>query len=259
MIKSRFVFTLLLVIYSCTSYAQSVARHNLLNEFKRKIYISLNDSLLYRILYRVNYDKSKKYPLVLFLAGDGARGNDNDLQLTAIPNSLIGDLERVKYPCFILAPQCPKKQVWVKFSKVEESLQSTPEPTPPARLTLALMDQLIDKLPVNRQKIYITGYSGGGEGTLDFIMRRPEFFAAAVPICSVSDTSKAHLIAKIPIWAFHGENDNINPVKYSRLLVEALKLHGGSPKYTEYPDVGHNSWTKAYEEPGLMEWLFTQP
>ena len=98
----------------------------------------------------------------------------------------------------------------------------------------------------------------GGEGTFDFLTRRPDLFAAAIPICSVSDTGKANLIYKIPLWAFHGDQDDVNNVKYSRLMINALKKLNGNPIYTEYPGIKHNSWSKAYSEPGLFDWLFTQ-
>ena len=46
--------------------------------------------------------------------------------------------------------------------------------------------------------------------------------------------------------------------RISHDMVAALKKAGTKVKYTEYPGVGHHSWTKAYEEPGLPEWLFSQ-
>ena len=98
----------------------------------------------------------------------------------------------------------------------------------------------------------------GGEGTFDLLTRRPDLFAAAVPICSVSDTARANLIYQIPIWAFHGDQDDVNNVKYSRLMIDALKKNNGTPIYTEYPGIKHNSWSKAYNEPGLFDWLFSQ-
>jgi hypothetical protein len=41
-------------------------------------------------------------------------------------------------------------------------------------------------------------------------------------------------------------------------MVAALQLVGAQIKYTEYPDVAHASWTPAYDEPGLNDWLFAQ-
>lgn len=149
-------------------------------------------------------------------------------------------------------------RLWVYFPHFPESLEATAEPTFPAQWTFQLIAQLMATLPIDEQRVYITGYSGGGEGTFDFVTRRPHLFAAAVPLCSVSDTAKANLIHHIPIWAFHGDKDEINDVKYSRMMIAALKKHGGKPNYTEYPGMGHSIIAKAYQQPGLFDWLFLQ-
>ncbi len=226
--------------------------------YTKAVYIANNDTLPYRLLYPLRYDKHKKYPIVLFLHGAGQRGTDNEAQLTGVPKGLTDSAGREKYPCFILVPQCAKKDVWVKFPHFPTSLEPTAQPTPSAGAALALLDQLIKQLPIDGKRVYITGYSMGGEGTFDFLTRRPDLFAAAIPICSVSDTAKAKLIYKIPIWAFHGDQDDVNNVIYSRIMINALKAQGGNPVYTEYPRVKHNSQGKAYSEPGLFDWLFAQ-
>lgn len=98
----------------------------------------------------------------------------------------------------------------------------------------------------------------GGFGTLDLCAREPRKIAAAVPVCGGGDTSKAAAMAKIAFWVFHGGADDVVPPAFSHDMVAALKKAGTKVKYTEYPGVGHHSWTKAYEEPGLPEWLFSQ-
>lgn len=213
-------------------------------------------SLPYRLIYPLHYNKHKRYPLVLFLHGAGQRGNDNESQLKGVPNALTDTVGREKYPCFILAPQCPKNDVWVKFPHFPQSLQTTEQPTPSAQLALAILDSLLQHLPIDKKRVYITGYSMGGEGAFDFLTRRPKLFAAAIPVCSVADTSRAKYIAKIPIWAFHGDADDVNDVKYSRLMIAELKKYNGQPKYTEYPGVKHNSWMQAYGEKEVWEWMW---
>jgi predicted peptidase len=198
------------------------------------------------------------YPIVLFLHGAGERGTDNDIQLAVMPGQLVSAAGQSKYPCFILAPQCPKNDVWVNFPQFPEVLQAPDTPTTAMRMVIEVMVKLEKELPVDKHRVYLTGYSMGGEGSFDLLIRRPDWFAAAIPICSVSDTSKAGRISKIPIWAFHCDQDNVNDVKYSRLMINALKSHGGNPKYTEYPGVKHNSWGMAYKEPALYDWLFLQ-
>ncbi|QKJ32226.1 prolyl oligopeptidase family serine peptidase [Mucilaginibacter mali] len=226
--------------------------------FTKAVYVSGTDSLPYRLLYPLHYDQHKKYPIVLFLHGAGQRGKDNESPLAGVPQALTDPIGREKYPCFILVPQCAKKDVWVKFPGFPESLQATDLPTPSARAAFAQLDILISQLPIDKKRVYIMGYSMGGEGTFDFLTRQPELFAAAIPICSVSDTAKARLIHKIPVWAFHGDQDEVNNVRYSRMMIGALKKQGGKPIYTEFPGAKHNIWMQAYSQPGLFDWLFAQ-
>ncbi len=98
----------------------------------------------------------------------------------------------------------------------------------------------------------------GGHGVWDVISRQPDLFAAAVPICSAGDTRKAPLLIHLPIWCFHGDADPLVPVQHAREMIAAIKRAGGSPKYTEYPGVGHNSYVNAFKEPELLPWLFSQ-
>ncbi|MHA4810005.1 carboxylesterase family protein [Flavitalea flava] len=244
------------LLIACGFFTNAAAQN--IDIFTREYYISGKDTMYYRLLYPKNYDKNKHYPIVLFLHGDGERGNDNERQLYAIPKVLTDSAGRIKYPCFILAPQCPYNRLWAYFPDFPKSLRTTLTATFPAQWTFSLLHELIKNLPINQNKIYITGYSGGGEGTFDFLTRHPDLFAAAVPLCSVSDTGKADLIKQIPIWAFHGDHDEINNVKYSRLMIDAIKRHGGNPNYTEYAGMGHNIINRAYNEPGLFDWLFLQ-
>jgi predicted peptidase len=98
----------------------------------------------------------------------------------------------------------------------------------------------------------------GGYGTWDLLSRQPERFAAAVPVCGGGDEKKAGKMVKVPIWAFHGAKDEAVPVSRSRNMVGAVNKAGGAAKYTEYPDVGHDSWNGCYADPEMMEWLFGQ-
>lgn len=251
--KYAFIATITLFFGSLLSVG---AQHP--EQFRKEVFVTAGDSLPYRLLYPKNYNPRKKYPVVLFLHGSGVRGNDNEKQLASVPAALTESAGREKYQSFILVPQCPAKDVWVKFPGFPNSLTATPEPTPAARSVFKLLDSLIAHTAIDKKRVYVTGYSMGGEGALDFIARRPELFAAAVPICSVSDTATAKVIRKIPIWVFHGDDDKVNDVKYSRIMIEALKQQGAKPIYTEYPGVPHNSWTKAYQEPELFGWMFRQ-
>ncbi len=90
------------------------------------------------------------------------------------------------------------------------------------------------------------------------IAQRPTFFAAAVPVCGLPDFSTAPIVKDVPIWNFHGDADDVEPVATSRRMIDAIVKAGGHPIYTEYPGVGHPSFAWAYTEPSLIEWLFAQ-
>jgi len=220
---------------------------------------SKGDTLNYRQLYP-DSDPMRKYPLVIFLHGSGERGSDNDAQLKWGVMNFAKDDNMMKYHPIVIAPQCPEKMQWSNFSRTQNStdmkLQSSPSKT--MELVFELIQQAIKKLPVDTNRIYITGLSMGGYGTFDAIERYPDLFAAAVPVCGGGDTSKASSIAHIPTWTFSGSEDPaVNPM-YSVNMLEALRRAGAHLGFTQYPETGHFSWLGAYSDPLMMEWLFRQ-
>jgi predicted peptidase len=219
---------------------------------------SSGDSLLYRFLFPDN-DPTRLYPLVIFLHGSGERGNDNNAQLKWGVMNFAADENMKKFPSYVIAPQCPTGMAWANTSRGKNGeiiLQSTP--SKPMQLLMELIREMIKKFQVDTNRIYITGLSMGGYGTFDALQRYPNFFAAAVPVCGSGDVSKAASIAHIPLWMFGGANDpSVNPTLLYD-MVNALIKAGAHPGFTEYPNVGHFSWIPAYNDPMMMEWLFSQ-
>jgi predicted peptidase len=121
------------------------------------------DTLNYRQLYP-DYDTLRKYPLVIFLHGSGERGNDNESQLKWGVMNFASDQNMIKYPAIVIAPQCPEKMNWANFSNKKNSREKLLQPAPskPMELLIVLIRQLIKKLPVDTNRIYITGLSMGG-------------------------------------------------------------------------------------------------
>lgn len=200
----------------------------------------------------------EKYSLVLFLHGAGERGDDNESQLIHCTSRFLQDDLRQEHPCFVLAPQCPQDEKWVDVNWSAESHSMKAAPASPLELALEALGSVEQRFRIDADRIYLMGLSMGGYGTWDLICRYPDRFAAAVPICGGGDATVAAKITDVPVWVFHGGNDAVVRPERSRNMVLALKKAGGQPRYTEYPGVGHNSWTPAMSEPGLFEWLFAQ-
>ena len=247
------LFALFTVLFCYGSSIDSFSQSSL---FSIENYVNdTGDTLKYRQLIS-DYDPVSKYPLVIFLHGSGERGEDNESQLKWGVMNFASDQNMKKHPSIVVAPQCPKNMSWGNFSY--EDMQLQPTPTKPMKLLMELINQAILKLPVDTDRIYITGLSMGGYGTFDAISRYPNLFAAAVPVCGGGDVSKAPAISNIPIWIFHGALDGaVSPV-LSQNMVEALTQAGAHPGYTQYPEVGHFSWIAAYSDDMMMEWLFRQ-
>jgi predicted peptidase len=215
--------------------------------------------LLYRLLKPKMLLEQHTYPLVLFLHGLGERGNNNKAQLKWGVKNFATDENIEKYPCFVAAPQCPMNDLWAALQNLSPPYNMAEKPAEAMRMALELVGALQKEYPqIDPKRIYVTGLSMGGFGTWDAVQRQPDLFAAAVPVCGGGDVSKAERIVHIPIWAFHGAEDRLVIPKWSRDMIKAIQEAGGNPKYTEYPGIGHQSWIKAYSDPELFIWLFSQ-
>jgi predicted peptidase len=226
----------------------------LLNKFEPRVFKdTAGRSLNYRLFKPAAYDSKTNYPLVLFLHGAAGMGDDNARQFNGgneVPLlALAADDAQARYPCFVLAPQCPRTDHWRSESA---------HPSESIRLTLAAIESLKREFRIDRRRLCVVGVSMGGHGVWDLVTRFPKTFAAAVPICSAGDPQKAPKIVSLPIWCFHGDADPAVSVEYARNMIAALRKAGGHPKYTEYPGVGHDSYRNAFEEPDLLPWLFAQ-
>jgi predicted peptidase len=172
--------------------------------------------------------------------------------------SIIRFIERFNKPAFVIAPQVADGHQWVDTPWSDDAHVLPKSPSASMSLLLGLIDSVNQKLPIDRRRIYITGISMGGFGTWDLLMRRPDEFAAAIPICGGGDETSAHLIRDIPVWVFHGGDDQVVKTHRSRNMIEALEGVAGRPRYTEYPGIGHDSWTVTYDNPEVLQWLFEQ-
>jgi predicted peptidase len=230
---------------------------------KKEFAFADGKTLPYRILYPENYDKTKKYPLILFLHGAGERGSDNEKQLTWGAKLFLKDENRKSFPAIVVFPQCPQESFW-PTAKVDMSTQPvkidfdySSQPNWPLTAANELVRKLSNEEAIDKSRIYVTGLSMGGMGTFESVYRYPDLYAAAMPICGGGDIGRYDKrVAKVPYWIFHGDADVVVDVKLSRDMVAKLKTLKVDVKYTEYPGVNHNSWENAFAEPEYMSWMF---
>ncbi|NQV34554.1 MAG: DUF1080 domain-containing protein [Phycisphaeraceae bacterium] len=207
------------------------------------------ETLQYRIHVPEGLESGQTVPLVLFLHGAGERGDDNAAQLVHGVKSMVDYSVRTKQPLILLAPQCPKGSGWGGRRNQTKN---------PLSLALELVEQTKKSLPVDADRVYITGLSMGGYGTWTAIAQKPDLFAAAIPICGGGSPDSAGELVSVPVWAFHGGADGTVPPERSRVMIAAIQAAGGWPRYTEYPGVGHNSWTRTYADDVVLDWLLSQ-
>lgn len=232
--------------------------------FEKKSFVYAKDkNLPYRILYPENYDRNKKYPLILVLHGAGERGNDNEKQLMHGAKMFLTPENRTQYPAIVVFPQCPSNSYWatssidrtkspIKFRFNYDSVPSWPQAA-----ATALVNKIADEESVDKGRIYITGLSMGGMGTFEAVYRNPTLFAAAAPICGGgNDSLYNNSVKKTAFRIFHGDADVVVNVDLSRKMVSRLKELKVPVEYIEYPGVNHNSWDNAFAEPSFMSWLF---
>ncbi|PWT78118.1 MAG: phospholipase [Bacteroidetes bacterium] len=252
--------TILFLLIGFGIHAQDFDRYE-----KKEFYVD-GKLLRYRILYPEQFDRSKSYPLIIFLHGAGQWGSDNEKQLLHAGDFFLVDSVRKKFQAIVILPQCPRGQSWSYFQFKWDSAERRillffpyqEQPSINESLVKKLSDSLVQARLVDSHQIYLGGLSMGAFGVFDMITRYPGYFAAAFPICGGGNTQMASRIAgKTALWIFHGSADPLVNVNLSRNYYQALKNLGGDVKYTEYPGVRHNSWDNAFAEPQLIPWLFS--
>jgi predicted peptidase len=256
--KKHFIISILtFMCIAMTGFSQEK------EQFKKESFIQQRDTLNYRILYPENFSEDKTYPLMLFLHGAGERGRDNEKQLVHGSTLFLDSLNRKKFPAVVVFPQCPESDYWSNVN-VDRSadgnnfkFENGGEPTKPLSQVIKLLDSLINRSFIDKNRVYVGGLSMGGMGTFEILYRRPDMFAAAIAICGGADPETVSAYAKTtPVWIFHGAMDDVVNPKYSLKMAEALLKAGAHPKMYLYDTENHNSWDRAFAEADFLPWLF---
>jgi predicted peptidase len=214
----------------------------------------------YQVYLPADFDRSRSWPVVLFLHGAGERGDDG-MRATSV--GLAGSIrwDRARAPLVAVFPQCPADSTWLGE---------------PGGAALAALDRTVEEFGCDPDRVYLTGLSLGGYGTWQLAFEHPGRFAALVPVCgglrAHPGTATVHALPDVrgeadpyaavaarlhgvPVWVFHGAKDPVIPVEESRRMAAALRAVGADVRYTEYPEAGHSCWDQAYSERELWKWL----
>jgi predicted peptidase len=171
----------------------------------------------------------KKWPLIVYLHGGSRRAG---FGLPAIVD------RNESFPFVVLSPQCPEGEYWTDTEAV-----------------IALLDEVMSKYAVDASRVYLTGHSMGGFGTWYLAYKHPEKFAAIAPMsASLVITAWASRLKEMPIWAFHGEKDNLVPVSDTQDLIDRLRALGKEVRFTVLPNRDHYI-LDAYENQELYSWF----
>jgi predicted peptidase len=250
-----------LLIFTIGIITLPVMAQDKVNGFVARVYKSPSGQTMpYRLFIPPGYRKSLRYPLILWLHGGGGSGSDNlrQIQGDQIPgtHTWTKPENQAKHPAFVLVPQSDQGWDFTGSSSAAGYHDSTLSPA--LVLVLGMLDSLKVEFSLDTKRLYVAGQSIGGFGTWNLITKKPDVFAAAIPLCGGGDPALGANVTQMPIWAFQGDADNATFRDSNRAMIAAIRKAGGKPRYTEYRGVGHEIWDKVFKEPDLVSWLFNQ-
>ena len=214
----------------------------------------------YKVYVPDVYTPDSRWPVILFLHGAGERGTDGVVQTKIGLGRAIREFPS-RYPAIVVFPQAPLETTWVGEQ---------------GRVAMAALEKTLHEFSTDRDRVYLTGLSMGGQGAWSVAYAHSDQFAAAIVVCgfigigsgpfatfmpaAAADppAALATRIRRLPVWLYHGDADRSVPVEQSRTIVASLKAAGADVQYTELPGVGHNSWDAAFGSPQVAAWLFKQ-
>lgn len=226
-------------------------------------------------MYSPPAEEGKEYAVLFWLHGYLQGGSDNESQILGNRVTFFASDEiQEKFDgMYVVAPQNPEDEQTWSWMQTDETGRSSSLP-----VLISLINEVIENNAIDRDRVYIGGFSAGGFMTWHTILEYPELFAAAIPVCSAyaPTADELKVLKDMPIWIVHSANDPVCPVANSRNAYDYLtKLNGSTEvRYSEYPNViakdgtvynGHFSWvyvcsnyySREYDDT-YMDWLSRQ-
>ena len=206
------------------------------------------------LMTRTYYPKSSmsKFPLIVYLHGAGQNGSDNERQLDESVGCLYAfSHDRDDYKSIILAPQCPAGVFW-RDDAILGALQEL--------ISKTAQNDLVDN-----ERVYITGFSMGGDASWKLALADPSIAATIIPVCGGPLASMEPDIPDVPvemssmnIWAFNNFDDGVVcPTYVKRIMSE---LWDSEPNdfinFTMFVSGGHNP-KYVYQNRDVLIWMMS--
>jgi predicted peptidase len=177
-------------------------------------------------------------PVLIFLHGRSLSGNNLEL---VKKYGIIHEIEKGReIPAIVIAPQVPAGKSW--------------EP----EKVLSVLRFAQEHFQTDTNRVYVTGMSLGGYGTLDFAGEYPEIVTAAVALCGGGNPRNGCNLSTIPVWIQHGNRDSAVPISESEKMVRSIRACNGGEnlKYTVVPGANHGDLERVFRTDELYNWLF---
>ena len=214
--------------------------------FVDKIFRDESGEHKYVVFVPHDYAPDRKWPVILFLHGASARGNDGRMQTVKGLGPYVKKNAET-FPFIAVFPQCENVKGQIRN---EWSLHSSD-----GRRAIAILDEVERQFNIDSTRQILTGYSQGAYGAWTLAAALPHRWSCIVPVAGGGNPDWALTLKDVPVWAFHGASDRVVRPSEAGRMIEAIKAVGGTPRYTELPRVGHDSWKIAYGTDELYDWM----
>ncbi|GAF85448.1 unnamed protein product, partial [marine sediment metagenome] len=193
-----------------------------------------------------------KLPLIISLHGGGQRWWDMSLQEQLAISAPGGKIEKLrgfkKLRGYDLAELAGKGMILLEPNTAglwdADSLDT-------------MLDYVLENFPeIDKDRVYVMGYSMGGKGTWVWINESADRFAAAAPCgFNPADTGDVKKLVKLPIWAMAGGADGDRTTGV-RKMVERLRAAGNvNVKHTEFEGADHRAGLAVFSSVELVDWM----
>lgn len=239
----------------------------------------------YSIYLPKDYDESKEYPLVFFVADASANGDDTTRNLTQGNGATVWATpeEQAKHECIVVSPQYTNTLIdSIGALTTDENVWSD-------GLTLVsnLLHYVIQEYSVDENRIYGTGQSQGCMTNIALSDKYPELFAAQFLVAGQWNVEEMSAMKDKNLWivvcegdskAYPGMNeatekweslgssvarsdmwDSTSTEEQFAKLVKQMEDQNCKINYTVFEGGSHTyTWSVAYNIEGIRDWLFDQ-